>query len=288
MTPAPPSFSGGAFRSMAPGTLQPSASRAELSALLAASEACVRRGDESLSLDLLRIIQCAVAAVVDLTAPRCRIVTDSDGCEQLVLAQGMPTEGWTKQVMMRWEKPYMEALVRALSLSERDDVLEIGFGLGYSAAAIQAAWPRSHTIIECDRTVLDELATPFIQNHHGGEGRAVRVIDGTWQEVLARIPDGHFDAVFFDDFPLASNGHDIPMYGRWIDFLRRVLPKTRVGCRVTGYLCDASALSAVDVLTGFQLVEVSVFPVQPPEHALYARGLSKLYVPIMRRRRASV
>ena len=39
------------------------------------------------------------------------------------------------QVMMEWEKPYMKALIK--KLKPRGDVLEIGFGLGYSASEIQ-------------------------------------------------------------------------------------------------------------------------------------------------------
>ena len=48
------------------------------------------------------------------------------------------------QVMMEWEKPYMEALVDRLQPS--GDVLEIGFGLGYSADAIQKYDINTHTI----------------------------------------------------------------------------------------------------------------------------------------------
>ena len=57
------------------------------------------------------------------------------------------------QVMMAWEKPYMEACVDALKPS--GDVLEIGFGLGYSATQIQKYSPKSHTIIECDPVVIE-------------------------------------------------------------------------------------------------------------------------------------
>ena len=39
------------------------------------------------------------------------------------------------QVMMEWEKPYMEACID--KLQPKGDVLEIGFGMGYSATQIQ-------------------------------------------------------------------------------------------------------------------------------------------------------
>ena len=55
-------------------------------------------------------------------------------------------EGKPFQVMMAWEKPYMEHLIK--KLKPKGDVLEIGFGLGYSASAIQKYNITSHTIIE--------------------------------------------------------------------------------------------------------------------------------------------
>ena len=42
---------------------------------------------------------------------------------------------WNYQVMMEWEKPYMEACID--ELHPKGDVLEIGFGMGYSATQIQ-------------------------------------------------------------------------------------------------------------------------------------------------------
>ena len=44
------------------------------------------------------------------------------------------------QVMMEWEKPYMEACID--KLQPKGDVLEIGFGMGYSATAIQKYKPK--------------------------------------------------------------------------------------------------------------------------------------------------
>ena len=59
------------------------------------------------------------------------------------------------QVMMEWEKPYMEACIDKLKPS--GNVLEVGFGMGYSATQIQKYKPKSHTIIEMDKEVLKRL-----------------------------------------------------------------------------------------------------------------------------------
>ncbi len=100
----------------------------------------------------------------------------------------------TFQVMMEWEKPYMEACVDALK--PFGDVLEIGFGCGYSATHIQKYKPRSHTIIEYHPLVI-EKAKEFAKKHKG-----VKIVEGTWQDAIEKL--GVFDCVFFDDYPLES------------------------------------------------------------------------------------
>lgn len=113
-----------------------------------------------------------------------------DACGRAVL-----TSSAGQQVMMEWEKEYMERCVDALGIrAGADRVLEIGFGLAYSAAHIQCFSPRRHAIIECDETVL-ERADVFAAMHS-----SVEVVRGTWQEKLPAL--GEFDCVFFDDFPL--------------------------------------------------------------------------------------
>lgn len=94
------------------------------------------------------------------------------------------------QVMMEWERPYMEACIE--KLQPKGDVLEIGFGLGYSAAAIQKHHPRSHTIIECDPGVIQKAQEWAKQFSH------VKIVSGMWQDVLHTL--GTFDSIFFDDY----------------------------------------------------------------------------------------
>ena len=103
------------------------------------------------------------------------------------------------QVMMEWEKPYMEACIEALKPS--GDVLEIGFGLGYSATHIQSFKPNSHTIIECDHSVINH-AEEWLSQHKNAS-----LIEGTWQNKLSSLKV--FDAIFFDDYsPISSEQFD--------------------------------------------------------------------------------
>jgi hypothetical protein len=98
------------------------------------------------------------------------------------------------QVMMEWEKPYMRACIEALK--PFGDVLEVGFGLGYSAENIQGFHPKSHTIIEY-HPVVAARAREWAKRYPN-----VRIVEDTWQNALPKL--GLFDCIFFDDYPLQS------------------------------------------------------------------------------------
>ena len=96
------------------------------------------------------------------------------------------------QIMMEWERPWMEACADALQVDESSRVLEIGFGCGYSSNHIQMQRPKQHVIIECSEPVLQRLR-PWAASRPG-----VLVVEGTWQTVLPTL--GEFDCIFFDDW----------------------------------------------------------------------------------------
>lgn len=112
---------------------------------------------------------------------------DEQGCEVLL-------KDGEFQVMMEWEKPYMKACVDALEPS--GDVLEVGFGCGYSSTFIQGYKPRSHTIIEY-HPVIAAKAREWAKQY-----KNVTIIEDTWQNAIHKL--GIFDAIFFDDYPLQS------------------------------------------------------------------------------------
>ncbi|KAJ0408052.1 hypothetical protein ATCC90586_003687 [Pythium insidiosum] len=141
-----------------------------------------------------------------------------------------------QQVMMAWERQYMHACVDALGIQRSDRVLEIGFGLAYSATRIQSYRPRSHTIIECDSAVLLQ-AHAFAADQPG----EVTIVEGTWQRMLPVL--GDFDCIFFDDYPLPENESELPSplkhstrYSRWYAFLDVVLHHANGNARISGYM----------------------------------------------------
>lgn len=181
---------------------------------------------------------------------------DELGREVLWSSQG-------QQVMMQWEQQYMRKCVDALRIhSHSDRVLEIGFGLAYSASHIQNFHPKRHTIIECDAAVLIDA------ERFAGEHSSVEILRGTWQSILPTLTgDTHqFDCVFFDDYPLPeletqgitqNQTRTLTTRSRWHDFLDAVLPHIAVGGRITGYLARDIDLQRQGCRVEITLVQVA-------------------------------
>ena len=93
-----------------------------------------------------------------------------------------------EQIMMEWEKPLMIATVD--ELQPYGDVLEIGFGMGYSATHIQTYNPKSYTIIECDPIVIKKCKE-WAKDYDN-----VIIIESKWQDALDDL--GTYDIIFFD------------------------------------------------------------------------------------------
>lgn len=100
-----------------------------------------------------------------------------------------------QQVMQAWEHPYMAKLAE-IAAARHGDILEIGFGMGISASAIQDLGARSHTIIECHPDVQRRFAA-WRQQY---DDRAIKLIEGKWQDRLDEL--GQYDAILFDAYPL--------------------------------------------------------------------------------------
>ncbi len=102
-------------------------------------------------------------------------------------------------VMEAWEAPYMGALARATAEGGGRRILEVGFGLGLSASAIQAEQPRQHVIIEGNQGVFARLLNFRTKARH-----TVTPVCGLWQEVVPLLGDGTFDGILYDTYPLSE------------------------------------------------------------------------------------
>jgi len=139
-----------------------------------------------------------------------------------------------EQVMMEWERPYMEASMDMLQPTGH--VLEIGFGCGYSATQIMTYKPKSYTVIECDPVVIEKVKE-WRENY---STIPINIIEGKWQEKLHTLQI--FDEIYFDDFPLHLNKNSsqlerIMSQKRFKLFLDLCIQHhTRIGSKISCYL----------------------------------------------------
>jgi hypothetical protein len=165
------------------------------------------------------------------------------------------------QVMMEWEKEYMEALVNNLNPSGH--VLEIGFGLGYSANRIQSFNIQSYTVIESDPDIIENILKWASNQNH-----SVRVVEGPWQEVLKYL--GKFDSIFFDDSPheLFLDPSNIRLYKFYYEILKN---HANIGCRMTAYMDYPNHW----VSHPFTTWENKIFKIKAPDNCDYIKEIKK-------------
>ena len=101
------------------------------------------------------------------------------------------------EIMEDWQDPIM-AKMAGFVTAARGDVLEIGFGRGIGSSYIQNGQPKSHTIVECNESVIKRFArwqTQFAD-------RTIRLVPGMWEDVIDQL--GEFDGIFFHTYPLSE------------------------------------------------------------------------------------
>jgi guanidinoacetate N-methyltransferase len=112
---------------------------------------------------------------------------------------GLPGRGASElhddEIMEDWQIPVMKAMA-AMVTTAPGDVLEVGFGRGVSADFIQAGSPRSHTVVECNASVIERFHAWRAARPH----RDIRLIEGLWQERVESL--GQYDGIFFHTWPL--------------------------------------------------------------------------------------
>ena len=186
------------------------------------------------------------------------------------------------QVMMAWEKPYMETSIDILQ--PKGDVLEIGFGLGYSASQIMKHKPKSYTIIECDPTIIKK----FNDWREQYSDISICLIEGKWQNKLSTL--GIFDEIYFDDYPIPPPPDD-PNKKKWLSgerlplFLSECIHKhARIGTKISWYMGSNKNTMFPKDISDFTTIQHTTIPIQIPRHCRY-RNLNeqKCTIPLMKK-----
>ena len=176
------------------------------------------------------------------------------------------------QVMMEWEKPYMEKCIEYLDPS--GSVLEIGFGMGYSAEKLCSFENvTEYTVIECNPTVWKRFETFKKELNKKNQTLKVNVIKGRWEDVLCET--NKFDSIFFDDY---NGSQDIQTKFRFDYFLYQLLTNkhTKKGTKIGVY--STNNLSRIN--NSFLKIKTSEYNIDIPEYCKYAKG-TKMYIPII-------
>jgi glycine amidinotransferase len=138
-------------------------------------------------------------------------------------------------VMQAWEAPYMASLA-AVASSKGGRVLEVGFGMGISAGAIQSYDAvAEHLIIEANSDVYKSLLK-FAETSR----RPVTPLGpALWQDALDQVPDGSLDGILYDTYPLSVEEQHTHQF----EFLKRARSKLRAGGVLT--YCNLTSLGVL-------------------------------------------
>jgi guanidinoacetate N-methyltransferase len=170
-------------------------------------------------------------------------------------------------VMEDWELGYMKTLA-GIAGRGNDSVLELGYGLGLSAAAVQSWKPRSHVVVECHP---DVIAKCLVDQREAVAASRLHVISGFWQDVVAQLRDESFDGILFDAYPMSADA----VHKNHFEFFTTARRLLRPGGRFTYYSDEVSKFSAehLDALrsAGFVDAEIDslVCEMQPPKDCEY-------------------
>jgi hypothetical protein len=184
-------------------------------------------------------------------------------------------ESGLHQVMMEWEKPYMELCIE--KLNPFGSVLEIGFGLGYSATKLcEFDAVTEYTVIECSPVVWSKFEEWKREELIKRPELKINLIKGRWQDVLS-IAD-IYDTIFFDDYINEVKTEE--NIGRFVRFLVGLIEShVKVGTRISLYSTHPFNNPNLDSVKCIKVENIE-HQIDIPRHCNYAKG-DKMYIPII-------
>jgi hypothetical protein len=134
------------------------------------------------------------------------------------------------QKTMNWILPYIDECINMVE--PKGSVLEIGFGVGYSATKI-CSHPdvRKYTVIEYNPMLWDEIESWKIKMNLE-TNIDINLIKGRWQDVLQTL--GKYDSIYFDNNDNKSSIHEID--NNINNFMCEILQKhVNINCRIYNF-----------------------------------------------------
>ncbi len=183
-------------------------------------------------------------------------------------------------VMEDWESGYMQKLA-AIASHSGGRVLEVGYGMGLSARAIQSHKPEAHWVIECNDDVIKKAEDDFAKELSNGR---MRLLPGFWEDVTPTLPDASFDGILFDTYPL--NAEQIHSNHFW--FFEEAYRLLKPGGTLTYYSDEIKEFSPSHLAklteAGFQPANINseICNVSPPPDCEYWQA-NTILAPIVRK-----
>ena len=112
-----------------------------------------------------------------------------------------------EEIMEEWQIPLMRAMAEVVT-ETHGDILEIGFGYGVSATFIQEQSVSSHTLIECNDSVVEK----FYEWKEFFKESKIKLVHGLWQDTIDDLD--LFDGIFFHTYPLNEEEYMKYVHGR--------------------------------------------------------------------------
>ena len=169
-----------------------------------------------------------------------------------------------EEIMEDWQIPLMRAMAGVVTES-RGDILEVGFGRGISSSMIQENKVRSHTIIECNDSVVQRFEM-WRKNY---ADREIRLVHGLWQDTITQL--GDFDGIFFHTYPLNEDEY-MQYVNAGVTFAGHFFPSAAAHLRPGGvftYLTnEIDSLSRAHqrlIFEHFSSFSLQVVPLQMPD-----------------------
>ena len=172
------------------------------------------------------------------------------------------------QIMMEWEKPYMEESIKILNPFGK--VLEIGFGMGYSATEIcKNINVTEYNVIECNPTVWNKFDKWKKEQR---KNLKINLVKGRWQDVLQTLDK--FDSIYFDDYDMESNNNSNFRFNKFVFMILK--SHLNLGSKFSSYsTANYNSLSHINCLK----YEYNEFYIEIPKYCNYAKG-NKMFIPV--------
>jgi ornithine decarboxylase len=183
-------------------------------------------------------------------------------------------------VMEDWEAGYMGRLAE-IACSQGGTVLEVGYGMGLSARAIQEQEIDQHFIVECHPDVAGRC---LLDLRDGVVANRVHLLTGFWENLTPLLRSGSFDGILFDTYPLKED--EIHANHFW--FFKEAYRLLKSDGVLTYYSDEATDLSVVHRRTlaeaGFRpdLISFETCAVEPPADCEYWRDRT-IVAPMVRK-----